>query len=327
MTIIRNGVHLLILITLFLIPPLGLASTHHSLPANQQQFIKKLARHSAFNQAKLTKLFYAMHKDPSVIKRMSAPFEKVAWETYRQFFITSKRITDGATYWKKHQRTLAILQKKYGIPAQVLIAITGIETDYGRKLGKLPVANTLYTLAFYYPKRSRFFSSELAQFLLLCKKNKLATLEVKGSYAGALGIPQFMPSSYRHYAVSFSGSSRVDLLKNNDDALTSIANYLKRAGFRQGQPIAMPITQNKKNPIFLSGFQGKLIKAHHFVNHSSYNGKLVGFQGKKKNDYWLVFNNFKAILAYNHSNSYAMVVYQLAQAIKAQHDKPSSHRS
>lgn len=291
----------------------------------KKQFIENLAKKSSYTSDELKNIFKKLHKQPSVIHSMNKPFEAVSWEVYRSYFITPQRITAGVNYWKKHQRALTALEKRYQVPASILIAITGIETNFGKHLGKLPVANTLYTLAFYYPKRAHFFQNELADYLILAKKNHLATLKVKGSYAGALGIPQFMPSSYLHYAVSFSGKNHVDIIKNNNDALASIASYLKRAGFKMKQPTAISIPTNKETGFLLTDRLNKTIPAHQGINIKNQTAKLIGFKGKNHSDFWLIYPNFKAILDYNHSNSYAMVVYQLAKAIEHQYERKTHH--
>lgn len=264
----------------------------------KKEFIQKMVSENHFNRAQLIHLF---HEDPNqkILHAMTRPFEKEPWTYYRHFFLTPERITYGAEYLKTHHYALMKVQKKYGIPASIITAIIGVETEYGRHLGVYPVFNTLYTLGFYYPPREKFFRKELEQYLILTRDNHLNTTSIKGSYAGALGIPQFMPSSYRHFGVAYIKGEPVDLFDNND-AIASVANYFHKNGWQPNQPIAYQMHSK----------------------HESINKKLtkrVALPLKEGAEYWATYRNFNVIMSYNHNVVYAMAVYQLSQAIEKQY--------
>lgn len=169
---------------------------------------------------------------PQVIIKITTPYEAQPFNIYVTHFVTPKRIKEGIYFWHKHQRTLLQAQRKYGVSAYMITAILGIETVYGKKQGATPVLNSLYTLAFYYPPRTRFFKMELAQYLLMCYENRFSPYTIKGSYAGAFGMPQFMPSSYQIYSVAYHSNDAPDIVHNTNDAIFSIANYFKKMGWR-----------------------------------------------------------------------------------------------
>lgn len=264
----------------------------------EKRFINQMVRQDNFSRAKLNHLFYELHPNAKVIRCMTKPFEKKPWTFYRNYFVTPKRIDLGADYLKAHHRELMAMQRKYGIPASIITAIIGIETEYGTHLGKFSVLRTLYTLGFYYPSREKFFRSEFAQYLILTRDNHLPMWKLKGSYAGALGIPQFMPSSYRHYGVSAYNHGHVNLFKNSD-AIASVANYFHKNGWRANQPIAYHLHSRFSS-----------------VNERAKRLVLPRQNGKS---YWEVFHNFNVILSYNHNTVYAMAVYQLSRAIQKQY--------
>lgn len=267
---------------------------------NKQQFIQQMVSQDHFNRAQLTHLFSTLHKDPKIIASVTAPFEKQSWSHYRDYFITPERITLGAKYLTDHHAILLKMQKEYGIPASIIVAIIGVETKYGMHLGAHSVLNTLYTLGFYYPPREKFFKKELAQYLILTRDEHLPVTKLRGSYAGALGIPQFMPSSYRHFGVSTEKNGRVNLFANND-AIASVANYFHKNGWKPNQPIA-----------------------HHLRSASDRDAKRISLPLKKGTDYWEVYHNFNVIMSYNHNVVYAMVVYQLSKMIEKQYAKNRS---
>ena len=183
----------------------------------------------------------------------------------------------------------------------IIVAIIGVETEYGTHLGKYPVLSTLYTLGFYYPPREKFFRKELEQYLILTRDNNLPVSSIKGSYAGALGIPQFMPSSYRYYGVAFQKNSPVNLF-NNNDAIASIANYFHKMGWASHQPITYHLNSNGKS-----------------IHDKTLN--LITLPLNKGAEYWVMYKNFKVIMSYNHNVVYAMVVYQLSKKIEQQYAK------
>jgi len=267
----------------------------------EKQFIHQLVIEDHFNKAQLNHLFQTLHEDPKVIQAMTRPFEKEPWTYYRHFFVTPERVDLGAKYLKDHHTVLMQMQKKYGIPASIIVAILGVETEYGEHLGVYPVLSTLYTLGFYYPPRETFFRKELAQYLILTRDNHLNAKSIKGSYAGALGIPQFMPSSYRSLGVALHPGEPVNLF-NNNDAIASVANYFHRNGWEPNQPITR-LMRSKYEKI------------------NSKMGRRLALPLKQSMQYWETFRNFNVIMSYNHNVVYAMAVYQLSQQIEKRYEQ------
>ncbi len=247
-----------------------------------------------------------------IIDAMNKPAERtLKWFEYRKIFMTDKRIKEGVDFWQKHQRVLDEISTQTGVPAEVIVAIIGVETFYGRIKGNHKVLDALYTLAFDYPKRSPFFTKELKHFLLLAQEKHIQPLEAKGSYAGAMGYGQFMPSSYRHYAVDYEADNVIDLLNNPQDAIASVANYLKK---HKWQPGGQVLIETSKPSV---GIKFNQLKPHltDHKNQQKYTVLELDLAEDKK-QYWQGFQNFYVISRYNHSHMYVTAVFQLSQAIK-----------
>jgi len=274
-------------------------ATQPDITADKRAFINQMVEERHFNRAQLTELIFSLKPNEKIIATMTKPFEKKPWTFYRGYFLTSERINLGAAYLKAHHHQLMQLQKTYGIPASVITAIIGIETEYGNHLGKYEVLDALFTLGFYYPPREKFFRKELGEYLELTRDNHLPVRSIKGSYAGALGIPQFMPSSYLTFGVSAANNGRVDLFKNSD-AIASVANYFHKNGWKANQPIATLVEA----------------KPHSLPEGAT----LTPLPVKNGTEYWETYHNFKVIMSYNHNVVYAMAVYQLSQAIQEKYD-------
>jgi membrane-bound lytic murein transglycosylase B len=172
---------------------------------------------------------------------------------YRASFLNPPRIDGGAAFWNQYAAVLKRAEQQYGVPQEIIVAVIGVETLYGRRTGRYRTLDALTTLAFDYPHRAEFFRNELAEYLLLAREQNFSLLDIKSSYAGAMGIPQFMPSSYRKYAVDFNSNGKIDILNEPEDAIGSVANYLKQYGWKTGEPITQLATL--KNRIFCSGFR------------------------------------------------------------------------
>jgi len=266
----------------------------------------------------------------SIVDAISRPAEGKPWYDYRPIFLTRARINAGVDFWREHEERIATAAETYQVDPQVIVAIIGVETFYGRITGNYRVLDALATLAFYYPKdlrdRSDFFSKELMQFLVLGQEEGIPTAEVTGSYAGAMGLGQFMPSSYREYAVDLDGDGRRDLWSSMDDIVGSVANYLHRHGWQYGQPIVVDARR-------LEGADAELIAERNFKPETSVevlaeNGFItdadipadtpavvVSLEEADGERLWLTFNNFFVITRYNRSPLYAMAVYELSEAI------------
>ncbi|MBN9288172.1 MAG: lytic murein transglycosylase B [Gammaproteobacteria bacterium 39-13] len=293
-------------------------------------FIQDMKRKHHFDEQLLKKWLGQAKIQSSIITTMTKPAEKKPWYKYQAIFLSPQRINDGVTFWQANKAALAKAEKEYGIPPEIVIAIIGVETFYGKHAGQYSVLDALVTLGFDYPPRSKFFLSELEEFLLLAREEKWDPTQIKGSYAGAMGKPQFIASSYRRYAVDFNHTGRRDLLNNVDDAIGSVANYFKVHGWKKGDPIVFPaqvqgdkfktLIASKSNPkpdhswqtISQSGVKAsadpKKLQGQSFA--------LISLEGTMGPQYWLGAQNFYVITRYNHSDHYAMAVYELSQKIK-----------
>lgn len=301
------------------------------LPQKAHTFIDYMVKHYRFNRKKLIDTLSHAKYNQEVIYKISHPYEAKPWNVYRDYFLTETRIQDGVNYWKAHQRVLEYAYHKYGVPPEIIVAIIGVETNYGQQVGSYYALDALTTLAFHYKARAKFFSRELAQFFLLAKEQQLPIFLIKSSYAGAIGIPQFIPCTYRHYAVNYSQEGSINLMKDNNDAIVSVANFLHTHGWQKNQPIACTLTHPKTVSRLLIFKKAKRIKTIDYLKHkginklisvsSSQKTALVQLQGAIGLEYWLVFPNFNVIIQYNPRTIYAMAVYQMSQAIYKQYDQ------
>ena len=310
--------------------PLALADT--ALPAMPEaqsidQFIEDMVERHGFASEPLRKLMSQAEIKETIVRIMDAPYEAKPWYQYRALFISEARINGGLKFWREHETVLAEVEKQYRVPAEIIVAIIGVETNYGSNVGSYRVLDALATLAFAYPKRSTYFRSELEQFLLMCRDENIDPSLPKGSYAGAMGLPQFMPSSFRHYAADFDGDHRRDIWSNYADAIASVANYFSIHGWQQGQQVVLPATVNGEdyqkamgNGLNLSQSVKELhdlgIEAPGDSVAADALAMLVALEEPEKTAYWLGLRNFYVITRYNRSASYAMVVYQLSQEIR-----------
>lgn len=263
----------------------------------------------------------------------SAPARDGAWSRYRAKFLTDKTISDGLAFWSRHAPTLERASARYGVPAQYIVAIIGVETRYGGYVGTTPILDALATLAFAYPRRAEFFTNELEAFLVMARKEGINPLTPRGSYAGAMGLGQFMPSSFLSYAVDFSGDGRRDLW-DPTDAIGSVAHYFKAHGWRAGEPVALRVRlrDGARAAQFETGFKTRysadaLEAAGVTLPESApHAGKLslLGLDAPGADEYWLGFGNFRVITRYNLSTYYAMAVHQLAETLRKRHAPPSS---
>ena len=290
-------------------------------------FIADMVREHKFNRTELKSLIGKARLHQSIIDAISRPAEGKPWHEYRPIFLTSDRIKGGVSFWKKHQDILRLAEKKYQVPAPIITAIVGVETRYGRHIGRYPVLDSLATLAFAYPPRSRFFRGELEQYLLMTREEKLDPLQQKGSYAGAMGMPQFIASSFRSYAIDFDNNGQRDLWNSPADVIGSVANYFHRHGWRQAQPIVQRVQVRGKSyrKLLNNGLKPTKtvaeLKKHGVVipkgTDENQKAILMELEGKSGPEYWLGLHNFYVISRYNHSALYSLAVYQLSREIMA----------
>lgn len=299
-----------------------------SLDANKEiaPFADEVSSRHGVPRAEIVALLKQATVRQRIIDLMTRPAEGKPWRDYRPIFITEERIAGGVEFYRANAETLRRAEQAYGVLPEVIVAIIGVETYYGERAGKIKVIDALATLAFRYPKRAEFFRKELENYVLLAREEGLPAAQIKGSYAGAMGIPQFIPSSYRHYAVDFNDDRIRDLISNTDDAIGSVASYLAEHGWVAGGPVATPVTvggayeaivkkglkpQTTKQAMRASG----VVFADDNVPDDE-NGALLAYEGAAGDEYWVGYKNFYAITRYNHSQLYAMAVHQLAQSIR-----------
>lgn len=294
-----------------------------------QEFINKMVKKYKFNKQQLINLFTAVKMRPQVIKHINKPLEKEPWHTYQMLFVNEWRIQHGVQFWNKYAPILRQAEAMYGVPASIIVATIGIETKYGTKTGGFRVIDSLSNLAFSDSTRAGFFRKELEEFLLLAREQHLDPLKIMGSYAGAIGQPQFMPSSYRHYAVNFSGSGSTDLMNNEIDVIGSVANYYKKHGWDTNEPIATPaliigdrynyLLRNDKitRSLTIAELARYGVVPKYKIKDDDLKVKVIELQNHYSKELWLGFHNFDVIKRYNSSDLYAMAVYQLSSYISA----------
>lgn len=270
----------------------------------------------------------AASRQESILKAISRPAEKSKpWADYQDIFLTERRTKEGVAFWSEHEESLNRVSASTGVPAEIIVAIIGVETYYGRIMGSYRVIDALSTLAFDYPRRSKFFTKELEVFLELAWASDLSIDTMKGSYAGAMGLGQFMPSSYRAYAKDFDGDEVIDIWGNAGDAIASVANYFVKHGWRSGGPIVVKadfaggreaaiFDQSLKPVKTIDQLQSEGLVPQIAVAEDSL-ATPIAFEGKQGDEYWLGLHNFYVITRYNHSAMYAMAVLQLSEALRA----------
>ena len=318
MKIIRIAMALL---ALFIVPHFVHSATLPGIP----EFIDEMVAKHQFRRDELENVFAHAQHLPAVIEAISRPATIKPWLEYRAAFVNQKRIRLGLEFWNKYRHTLRLAEWKYGVPQEIIIAVIGVETIYGQNAGNFRVLDALTTLAFDYPRRADFFRGELENYLLLAREQQFDLLAIRGSYAGALGIPQFMPDSYRKYAVDFNGNHKINLLREDQDAIGSVANYLQGYGWIRSEPVAVRAQVSEEiclgeigTPRSLAEWAAAGVKpGGNFAPDKS--ARLIDFTVEEGKEFWLAFNNFDVITRYNNSDFYAMSVFQLAEEIKAAH--------
>ena len=303
------------------------AQKNYAQRADVKSFIDEMVDQHGFDRGYLTAKFASAKRLDNVLESIAKPAEKeLTWKQYRPIFVTDKRSDKGRKFIKQHRATLERAEKEYGVPVEIIAAIIGVETYYGKHTGKYTVFDSLTTLGFDYPRRGAFFKSELKQFLLLSKEENIDIDKMTGSYAGAMGMPQFISSSYRRYAVDFDGDGKRDLWNSTEDVIGSVANYFSEHGWRAGASVTYPVTVanksivRKENTLKPYATVGQLEKQGVKVD-ASLDGKqlatLMKFDGKRGEEYWIGLKNFYVITRYNHSELYAMAVFQLSEKLKS----------
>ena len=321
------------------VPPVATVTPVRDISAARAEFVRSTAQRFNIPAADIEAVLARAQIREPIIKAMARPAEAKPWRDYRPIFIQQARIDGGRAFLEKNREALQRAEDKYGVPKEIITAILGVETSYGGNKGSFPVIDALYTLAFAYPrsgnpekvayedKREAFFRDELAQLFALGKEEGFDITTLKGSYAGAMGYGQFMPSSYRQYAVDGDGDGKRDLFNDLDDVFASVANYFAQKGkWQRGGPVMQPALRDASAADFAN--PGNAVNLDQTLPGLSQLGyrttntgdaatpaTLITLDGKAGPEYWVVFNNFKAITTYNISRLYATAVYQLAEAI------------
>jgi membrane-bound lytic murein transglycosylase B len=315
-----------LMMTLLLGPRDADAQAPRPLPPETEVFIGEMVQKHQFEEHALRKLFSRVRPLSSVVRAISAPGTARPWHEFRARNVDPARISGGVVFWREHAALLAKARQQYGVPEEIIVATIGIETLYGRNTGSFRVMEALATLAFNYPPRADLFRSELEAYLLMVRESGLDPMKMRGSYAGAMGIPQFLPSSFRRYAVDFDADGRRDLM-SVADAIGSIANYYREFGWQTGGTVLVPVTVSGDTEALLKAG----IKPHLKVAELKRLGvspagpveegaeaALFTAEAESGPRYWLGLNNFYVITRYNRSVNYALAVYELARELRMQ---------
>lgn len=289
-------------------------------------FAAEMTDKHGFTARQMQRAFRCARIRPEIIDAMERPKELLPWHEYSKIFLTEDNARRGVQFWKQHAAAISRAQEQYGVDPEIIVAIIGVETRFGRNKGSYPIMDALSTLVLDYPSRSDFFRQELTEYLLLTRELKVNPCRLKGSYAGAMGMPQFIPSSYRRYAVDFDGDNKRDVLTSPEDAIGSVAHYLEQNGWEAGAPImddarlegtlyfwieklglkpALRVRQLARYGVF-----------PHRLDNADRRAALISFEGEYGPFYRLGFNNFYVITRYNHNKRYALAVYELGEMIR-----------
>jgi membrane-bound lytic murein transglycosylase B len=300
------------------------AGTH----PGQEQLVREVAKDTGKSTSSLNALLDGAKKQQAILDAISRPAEGKPWRDYRPIFLTEQRVSAGADFYREHRALLDDIGRKYGVPPEYIVAIVGVETFYGRNTGKWKVLDALATLAFYYPKRAPFFREQLKVLLELPSNHLGGPLDtLTGSYAGAQGWGQFMPSSIRDWGVDYDHDGRIDMKGSMGDIFASVANYFAQHGWEAGGPVAAraqpdaravaPAVPKDWKPVApVESFVAEGFAPLQHLNPGR-DAQLVRLDGPAGDEYWFTFQNFYVITTYNRSPMYAMAVDQLAQEIRA----------
>lgn len=299
-----------------------------------RELMVEMQEEYGFTPEHLQQVFAKARKQQSILDAISRPAERVKpWKEYRPIFLTRQRIDKGLQFWAENEQALERAEQEYGVPAEFIVAIIGVETFYGGNTGRYKVLDALSTLAFDYPPRAPFFRGQLKQFLLLTREERLEPSDLKGSYAGAMGMPQFMPGSFRAYAVDFNEDGRINIWTDAEDAIGSVANYFIEHGWQPGQQVV--VRASLKGEEAEQGLTGGLEPKNSMRELRSLGWqpeekiaartRVTAFrlEGEQGDEYWLGLPNFQAITRYNRSEMYAMAVTQLAQVMASERKESS----
>jgi membrane-bound lytic murein transglycosylase B len=309
------------------------ALADYSRHPQAQGFIDDMVTRHGFKREEVVQWLAQAQRQQSILDAIARPAEQAKpWKDYRKIFITPDRVRQGVLFWRQNKPALERAEREFGVSPAIIVAILGVETRYGRHAGGYRVLDALATLGFDYPPRATFFRNQLAEFLLMAREQKLQPERLLGSYAGAMGYGQFMPSSYRQYAVDFDGDGVADIINDVNDAIGSIANYLKGHGWQHDGPILARAAvrqtppdawlKDSLEPRTSLAEYGKLGVTTAATLPPATAAALFKLDGESGAEYWLAFNNFYVITRYNRSHMYSMAVLQLSEEVAAQCRQP-----
>jgi len=310
----------------------SVSHSHNVERDNIRVFINNMINKHGFEEEYLIDVLKKAESRESILEAISRPAERtLTWNQYRDIFIKKERINAGVDFWVDHKDILKKISDETGVDIKIILGIIGVETYFGRITGGYRVIDALSTLAFDYQKRSPFFTRELESFLLIVREEEMDPFNATGSYAGAMGSPQFMPSSYRAYAIDSDGDGKRDIWNNWEDVIGSVANYLVVHGWQRGNQIIVPaiLAEDSKEIEIKNGLKatesiesllskGVIFKT---IMNGDHPAELLKLEQKNYSDYWVAMHNFFVITKYNHSVMYGLAVHQLGQDIAEQFKK------
>lgn len=297
-----------------------------------QEFIHTMETNHHFDPKTLREVLSQVQIQQSIIESISKPWEKKTWDLYRDIFLTPQRIAGGYQFYLKNQALLEQAEKKFGVSKDIIVAIIGVETLYGKHQGNYRVLDALATLAFDYPPRKDFFTRELSEYFILCREHQVSPAIYLGSYAGAMGKPQFMPSSYRHFATDFSGKTKKDLMNDDEAVIASVANYLKKHGWVYQDAVAEPVeivgsgykrinTAEKKAVYRPAQLRALGVRTPKLPRHEASKAGLIELTLQNGHEFYIAYPNFYVITRYNSSPQYALAVYLLSKELEKQRNE------
>ena len=303
----------LLLLTAFYMPFIFL---DYSKTTQARSFIDEMVNKHGFDESYLIEIFQSAKKKEKIINSMNRPAEKkFSWTQYKARLISPIRVNNGADFLQRFLPEFEKAEEKFGVPKEIIAAIIGIESSYGSITGRERVIDSLSTLAFDYPRRSNFFTKQLEHFLLLAREEKLDAFSMKGSYAGAMGYGQFIPSSYRSYAIDFDNDGIRNIVTNPIDAIGSVANYLSKHGWEKNALIAEALDRNDVTSDFKTSLTLKDKDALELVSKNNLYDKKYLQINFEDNEFWLGHKNLYVLSRYNRSSFYVMAVFLLSQEI------------
>ena len=296
-----------------------------------QTFVQMMSSRHGMSETELYGWFAQVAIRDDILAAIRAPKEALPWYRYRKLFVTKQSAARGQRFWRANANTLQRAEREYGVDPATIVAILGIETQYGRNLGHHRVLDALTTLMLEYPRRSAFFGRELEEYLLLTRELDVDPLVLRGSYAGAIGVPQFIPSSHRRYAVDFDGDKHIDIVDSAADAIGSVANYFKQHGWQRDAPIIADIKLDGEFADWIQQIDHQPITPLKYLitygilpmeyNNIDQTAALIRLDEEAGPVYHVGYNNFYVITRYNRSRNYAMAVYELSQWIRKLYDQ------